>query len=194
MRRGGVGFLAQRSAWYHVATAGCMPTRCMPTKSDFRRNWNRRAPNWQGHSGHGGGGYRVVTDVPLSLSLTSLTRPPVMESCCHQPELPVAHAAELIPAGAKQRRHHPPLGDGLGSVAAMPEGVAVTFGRSAAFSATVKPTASPSRHSGRLARHTAPVPGAASRALMHGQVAVHGVDPPLLMLLPSPRKPDSHRR
>ena len=60
--------------------------------------------------------------------------------------LQVLHAAELIPASAEQRRHLPPPGDGFGGIAAMPEGVAVTFGRSAAFSAAVKPTASPTRH------------------------------------------------
>jgi len=30
--------------------------RCTPTGRGFRRNWNRRAPNWQGRGGHGGGG------------------------------------------------------------------------------------------------------------------------------------------
>src|SRR3954468_22198155 len=48
----------------------------------------------------------------------AILRQPVMESRCHQPELPIAHAAELVLAGAEQRRDLPPLGDRLGGVAA----------------------------------------------------------------------------
>jgi hypothetical protein len=62
-------------------------------------------------------------------------------------DLHVTHRAKLIPAGAEQRRHHPPLGDGFGGVAAMPEGVAVVRLAAAAFSAAVKSTATPTRHS-----------------------------------------------
>ena len=29
---------------------------CTPIGRGFRRSWNRRAPNWQGRGGHGGGG------------------------------------------------------------------------------------------------------------------------------------------
>jgi hypothetical protein len=36
-----------------------------------------------------------------------------------------AHAADLIPTGAEQRRHFPPLCDGLGGVAAVSQGVLV---------------------------------------------------------------------
>src|SRR4051812_48494816 len=95
--------------------------------------------------------------------------------------LRVVHAAELIPAGPEQCRHLPPPGDRFCRVAPMFQSVLVAWRRTAAFSPTVKPTAGPPRHSRRLARHPAPIPGTASWAPMHGQVAVHGVDPPFSM-------------
>jgi hypothetical protein len=71
-----------------------------------------------------------------------------MSQRCDLPfRLLVTHRPELIPTGADQRRYHPPLGDGFGGVAAMPEGVAVAPRRPDPISAAVKPTASPTRHS-----------------------------------------------
>src|SRR4051812_28279811 len=117
-----------------------------------------------------------------------------MESCCHQPELPVAHAAELIPAGAEQRRHLPPPGDGFDRIVPMLQGIAVAWLTADPISTAVESTAAPPLHGWRLAWHPAPVPGMASGALVHGQAAVHGFVPPVSMPPPSPREPDPRRR
>jgi hypothetical protein len=73
--------------------------------------------------------------------------------------LHVPHHPELIPAGADQRRHHPPLGDGFGRVAAMLESLAVARRATTALSAAVHPAALPPAHSRLLARCPAPGPG-----------------------------------
>ena len=82
-----------------------------------------------------------------------------------------------------------PLGDGLGGIAAMPQGMAIApwcAGRLAA----VHPAASV-RHRGRLAGRPGPRPGSATRAQVHGQSALHGVDPPILR---DPHPPEAPRR
>src|SRR3954464_841015 len=113
------------------------------------------------------------------------------------PDLHVTHRAELIPAGAKQRRYLPPLGDGFGGVAAMPEGVAVARRCTDTVSTAVHPAALPPAHSRLLARCPAPGPGIAAGRLVHtGQIdgfPTHGIDPPVSMPPPSPQG-QGHRR
>src|SRR4051794_3943952 len=83
--------------------------------------------------------------------------------------LQVAHAAELIPAGAKQRRYLPALGDGFGGGAAMPEGVAVARRAATALSAAVHPTPLPPRPPRRLAQRPPPGPGMATGCLVQAR-------------------------
>src|SRR3954465_9257831 len=85
------------------------------------------------------------------------------------PDLPVAHRPELIPAGAEQRRHLSPLGDGFGGVAAMLESLAVAMLAATALSAAVHPAALAAAHSRLLTRCPAPGPGMASDRQMHGR-------------------------
>jgi hypothetical protein len=135
-----------------------------------------------GHSGHSGG------------EQSTGPRPPRLSSRNKERDgLQAAHGTELVPAGLDQGRHFPPLGDGFGGIAPMPQGVPVAGLTTAPISAAVKPTASPSRHGRRLTRHPAPVPRPASRALVHGQAAVHGLVPPVSMPPPPPPGQGSHR-
>jgi hypothetical protein len=53
--------------------------------------------------------------------------------------LQAAHAAELIPAGAEQRRHLAVPGNALGRVAPVFQGVAIATWRANAVSAAVHP-------------------------------------------------------
>jgi hypothetical protein len=91
--------------------------------------------------------------------------------------LHVAHRAELIPAGAEQRRHLPSTSHGFGGVAPVFQGIPITRLATAPISSTVEPTANPTRYSRRLARHRAPVPGTASRARMHAKLLSIGSFP-----------------
>src|SRR4051812_47515144 len=114
------------------------------------------------------------------------------------PDLHVAHRTKLIPAGAKQRRHFPPLGDGFGGVAAMLESLAVARRAATALSAAVHPAPLPPTHSRLLARCPAPGPGIATGCLVQARrialLGSHGADPPVSIPPPSPREPDSHCR
>jgi hypothetical protein len=87
------------------------------------------------------------------------------------PDLHVAHRAKLIPTGPEQRRHLPPLGDGFGGVAAMPEGVAVTRRRTDTVSTAVHPPSLPPAHD----RSGPPV--VADRPADHGQLDVRLTTP-----------------
>ena len=69
-----------------------------------------------------------------------------------------AHAADLIPTGAEQRRHFPPLCDGLGGVAAVSQGVLVAR-LCAVLSA--HPASLAAAHSWLLTQCPAPGPGMA---------------------------------
>src|SRR3954469_20750975 len=82
------------------------------------------------------------------------------------PGLHVPHCPELIPAGADQRRHHPPLGDGFGGVATVPEGVAVVRLAAAALSAAVHPAPRLPAHCWLPAWRPPPGPGMASGRLV----------------------------
>jgi hypothetical protein len=62
------------------------------------------------------------------------------------PGLQLAHVADLIPAGAEQRRHFPSTGHSRGGVAAMPEGVAVSRLTTDSISAAVHSVPLPSLH------------------------------------------------
>jgi hypothetical protein len=131
--------------------------------------------------------YDLLAEVDRAMA--ALPGPNVVAS-----ELPVAHRPELVPTDPKQRRYLPPLGDGFGRIASMPEGVLVARLTADPISAAVEPTAGSSRHSRRPAWRSVPVPGTASRAPMHGQAAVHGFVPPFSIPPPPPRRPDNHRR
>ena len=114
------------------------------------------------------------------------------------PKLYVPNAAKVLPAGPEQRRHLPPPGDGFGRTAPMFQSVLIAPGSAASVSPAMKPTASPSLHGGRLARHLAPVPGIAAGRLVQtrqlGVLRVHGVVPPVSIPPPSSREPDPRRR
>jgi len=84
---------------------------------------------------------------------------------------------------ANQRGDTLAVGDRLGGVAAMLEGIPIAL-RSARGKAAVHP-AFPVRHRRRLARPPAPCPRPTPLAAMHGQFALHGVDPPI-SLAPHP--------
>jgi hypothetical protein len=75
------------------------------------------------------------------------------------PDLHVAHRPKLIPTGAKQRRHISPAGDGFGSIAAVPEGVAIPRRRTDTVSIAVHPATGFPLHRRRLAQRSAPGPG-----------------------------------
>jgi hypothetical protein len=62
----------------------------------------------------------------------------------------LAHGTEPLPAGAEQGSHLPPLGDGLGRVVPVPEGVAIARLTTTLFSAAVKPASLPPLHGWRL--------------------------------------------
>jgi hypothetical protein len=96
--------------------------------------------------------------------------------------LHVAHRPKLILAGPEQRRHLPPPGNGLGRVAPMFQGIVVARLFADAVSPSMESTAGPSRHSRRLARRSAPVPGSASRAPMHAKLLFIGSFPNIFPL------------
>jgi hypothetical protein len=78
---------------------------------------------------------------------------------------------------AQQGGELPPFGYGLGSVAPMPQGVAIAL-RCTGRRSAVHPAASV-RHRGRPAGRPGPRPSSATRAQVYMQFAVHGVVPPI---------------
>lgn len=89
---------------------------------------------------------------------------------------------------SEEGRYRPSLGNGVGSVTSVRAGVGVTDGSAGRVSPVH--SAAAARRRRRLARRPGPRPGMATRTLVHGQFALHGVilqvrcDPPF----PSPAK------
>ena len=79
----------------------------------------------------------------------------------------VAQGIELVPAGADQRRHLPPLDNGLGGIAPMFQSVAVAWLATTALTSAVHSAAHLPAHSRLLAWRLPPSPGMASGCLVH---------------------------
>src|SRR5687767_5880310 len=83
--------------------------------------------------------------------------------------LQVAHGIEPVPAGADQGRRFPALGNGLGGIEPMLQGVPVARWAANPVSAAVHPAPLPPRHRRLTAWCSVSRPGMASRTLVHGQ-------------------------
>ena len=93
-----------------------------------------------------------------------------------------------VPHRSNQGRDCAPVGNRICRVAPMPESVPITPRCSRRLSA-VHPAA-PVRHRRRPARAPSPCPRSTSGAAVHGQSALHGIDPPISV---DPHPPGARR-